>query len=151
MKSNTLTNKLNCRDYYESFDDFLITKIKDDQNSDDYSWGIYLNFVRISVGGCQQKVKQHDNVLFAYVSSSTTTFLKLSGPEVVVINTWVVLVVTDGEGQPVEGAKIGDDASNAEGRIFKEFTSEGTNSLKAEKENSIRSNVLKIEVINAPQ
>jgi hypothetical protein len=154
VKSNTLTNKLNCRKYDEKLGDFIITTIKGETPSDPYYWGIYLNFQPTSEDGCQQKqkvLKQHDNVLFAYIKFNIPpTCLRLSGPELVLVNTPVILVVTDEKGMPVPFARVFGQGTNGYGRVQLTFTVPTIEplALKAEKANWIRSNVLRIMVLS---
>jgi hypothetical protein len=104
------------------------------------------------VGGCQQKVKEGDEVLFAYATQDVTAhYLRLTGPSLAVLFTPVTLVVTDETGRPVSGAQVDGRLTDDLGRVTLTFTHVGTQILKAEKQpDSIRSNVLAIRVIVGP-
>jgi hypothetical protein len=147
------------RTFDEQYDDFLITSINDENMTDTYYWAICLNFVPLTVGGCQQKVKKDDQVLFAYTTQTqgiTTHFLKLSGPNHAIINRPVVLTVTDGgTGAPVQNATVDGHKTDAQGQVSIAFPRAGTHKLKAEKESEpgatfVRSNQLVINVIVGP-
>jgi len=105
--------------------------------------------VPLNVGGCQQKVKKDDQVLFAYATRDVTKhFLNLSGPELAILERPVVLKVTDGTGSPIQNASVGAHFTDAQGQVSITFTRLGTHKLKAErKPDSVRSNQLVIDVI----
>ena len=122
------------------------------------SWAIARNFVRLSVGGCQQIVQTDNEVLFAFANSTEarpTTFLKLSGPTSARAGAPVTLTVTDGAGRPIEGAKINAyvGKTNVNGQLAITFTA-GTYELKADRPDvgpgpswfTIRSNKLTLVV-----
>lgn len=54
--------------FYSSFDDFFITTIGADTGSDAYYWALYVNGQYAQVGGCQQRVKLGDYVLWEYTA-----------------------------------------------------------------------------------
>jgi hypothetical protein len=105
--------------------------------------------VPLSVGGCQQKVKKDDQVLFAYATRAVTKhFLKLSGPELAILERPVVLKVTDGTGAPIQNASVDGHLTDAQGQVSIKFSRLGAHKLKAEKKpDSVRSNQLVIDVI----
>jgi len=111
-----------------------------------------LNFEYVP-DGCQQKVKEGDEVLFAYAKQHVTDnfYLKLTGPPVAVLFKPVTLVVTDGVGGlPVSRAQVGGQFTDDQGRVTLTFKQVGTQTLKAERPNSTRSNALTIRVIAGP-
>ncbi|KAI0252210.1 hypothetical protein BJV78DRAFT_359031 [Lactifluus subvellereus] len=139
--------------YSEEYDDFFITSIGIEKPTYPDFWAICLNFILTPVGGCQQKVKQDDQVLFAYATDVGTAnhFLKLSGPEIGVINVPVVLLVTDGTGRPMQNANVDGHVTGEDGKVSITFPNVGTHTLKAERQpDSIRSNGLKIMIIVGP-
>jgi hypothetical protein len=149
------------RTYNKEYDDFLITSINDEVATDRYYWAIWLNFKPLTVGGCQQKVKKDDDVLFAYTIVTTpgvtTHFMKLSGPDHGIINRPVVLKVTDGlTGAPIQNAFLDDvHKTDAQGQVSIAFSRVGTHIVKAEKgpeprNTFVRSNQLFINVIVGP-
>ena len=123
-------------------DDFFITSIGGETATGDNFWAICLNFVPTKVGGCQQKVKKDDQVLFAYANRNATKhYLKLSGPDHwIVLVLPVMLTVTDEAGAPVLGASVNGKFTDSQGRVFITFDSAGIKKLKATKQDSVRSN-----------
>jgi hypothetical protein len=98
--------------------------------------------------GCQELVKEGDEVLFAFANPDVKHYLKLTGPISVNLFRPAKLVVTDGNGAPVKGADVNGELTDGEGKVSITFKAMGTERLKAEKKpDSIRSNELVIEVI----
>ena len=130
------------------FDDFFITSIGgEDQTSTEF-WGILLNFQLIPVGGCQERVKLDDEILFAFNAFNAVHFLKLVGPATAHVGHPVVLTVTDGQsGSAVAGASVRAQTSDANGHVSVVFTQAGQHDVKAMKSDSIRSSALTIHVI----
>jgi len=137
--------------YDEEFDDFLITTIGNETPTGDDYWALCLNFALAPVGGCQQKVKKDDEVLFAYATLNVTKiFLKLDGPKYGTINQPVVLTVTDGKGTPVQNASVQGEKTDANGHVSLTFHEAGAQLLKAEKSpDSVRSNQLFVKILAA--
>jgi hypothetical protein len=118
-------------------------------------WSLCLNFHPTPVGGCQQIVKQGDQVLFAYAhtfgnNNPTKNYLRLYGPTDAVAAGNVTLTVTDGKGAPIKGAKTNQSTNETDeyGKVTINFRS-GTYKLKAHKDDnlvSIRSNELVLVV-----
>ena len=141
--------------FSDEFDDFFITRVADSAETDTQFWGILLNFVFTPVGGCQQQVKFGDEVLWAFDAFSKTHFLKLDGPVTVRSGHPVVFTVTDGmtegaiEGATVvaSGRGVGSQVSDAEGHVSFTFQTKGIHNLKADKDDSIRSNGVSILVV----
>jgi len=108
--------------------------------------------VPTEVGGCQQKVKKDDQVLFAYATQDVTKhYLKLSGPDIAIIRVPVVLTVTDGTGAPIPKASVDGHFTDDHGKVSIRFDRVGTQKLKAErKPDSVRSNQHIIQVIVGP-
>ncbi len=148
------------RKYCESFDDFQITSIGDETPGRNEFWAICLNFSPTPVGGCQQIVKQDDQVLFAYASNpGTTTYLKLSGPTIALPGN-VTLTVTDGGGHPVSNVLVMEATgspdpkpTDTDGNVTFNLTEVRTYKFKADKYDglvSIRSNQHVVEVLRPP-
>jgi hypothetical protein len=118
-------------------------------------WSLCVNFRPTPVRGCQEIVKQGDQVLFAYArtcnsNNPTKNYLRLFGPTDAVAAGNVTLTVTDGKGAPIKGAKINQSANETDnyGKVTIRVTS-GTYRLKAHKDDnlfSIRSNELVLVV-----
>ncbi len=130
--------------WFDSFDDFSIDTIGPDSSdlANNRFWGLVLNGAQTQVGGCQQQIEDGDEVLFAYDVFSKAHVLKLrSEQNVAAINTGVVYTVSDAQtGQPVEGASVGGKTTDASGHATVFYATTGTQTVKAEKSESIRSN-----------
>lgn len=143
------------RTFFAEFDDFFITRIADSTQTSTQFWGILLNFEFTPVGGCQQQVKLGDDVLFAFDAFNKNHFLKLDGPVTVRAGQAVQFTVTDGMTKAgVEGARVvasgrgvGSQISDAEGHVSFTLETKGVHNLKADKDDSIRSNGVSILVI----
>lgn len=132
----------------DEFDDFFITSIGGDTETDTQFWGLLLNFHFTAVGGCQQEVSFGDDILWAFDAFNANAFLKLDGPITAGINEPVILTVTNGSsGLPIEGATIDGQISDLNGHVTLKFASSGIHSLKAEKSAAIRSNSVNIVVL----
>ena len=141
-----------CETFYSTFDtqfdDFFITSIGGVSQTSTEFWGILVNFQFTPVGGCQEAVKLHDEILFAFDAFDAEHFLKLTGPVAAHVNVPVLLTVTDGQTSgPVAGAAVNGDISDASGHVLVTFTHAGVQSVKATKSGSIRSNKITIVVV----
>jgi hypothetical protein len=139
--------------FLDGNDDFKITSIGEDKAYGFYYWVINLNFVYVP-DGCQQKVKEGDEVLFAYKQQHATEpfYLKLTGPSQAFVSTPVTLLVTHGlDGLPISGAQVDGRLTDNLGRVTLTFMKVGTQTLKAERLNATRSNALTIQVIERPK
>ena len=100
--------------------DFFIDTIAGQGAGTNQFWSLCLNYRPISVGGCQQIVKEGDQVLFAFANSfgnenPTENYLRLYGPKVARANKPVTLTVTDGKGAPVKDVTVKDTAAGITG------------------------------------
>jgi hypothetical protein len=130
-----------------SLKDFEITRIGPDANTSTKFWGLALDFQQLQVGGCQQQVKAGDQVLIAYDLFSKKHLLKLTGPSHATSGQKFKVKVVDGQnGQPVAGAKVGVEKTNAKGIATTSFKGSGRAVLKATKADSVRSNALIVKV-----
>lgn len=134
--------------FFDEFDDYFITRIAENTGTDDAAWGILLGFQFTPVGGCQQEVKDGDHVLWAFDAFNKQHFLKLDGPTTARVNVPINFIVTDGAtGSPIQGATVGSSGvSDANGKVEFVFQARGIRSLKAERNDSIRSNGVTILV-----
>lgn len=136
------------RTFFEEFDDYFVTTIGGDAQTATQFWGILLAFQFTPVGGCQQRVKLGDDLLWAFDAFNKAHFLKLDGPHTAHIGQAVTLTVTDGAtGSPIAGAEVDGQTSDANGHVSVTFGSAGVKGVKAKKADSIRSNKLTVVVI----
>ncbi|MGH2745133.1 MAG: fibronectin type III domain-containing protein, partial [Thermoleophilaceae bacterium] len=126
--------------YNSGFDDFFIERIGPNTNSPAKFWGLFVNSVSSSVGGCQQRAGQGDEVLWAYAAFGAAP-LKLSGPPATTPGQSVQVRVTHGEsGAPEPGATVGGATTGADGTASLSFADSGIYRLKADRSDAIRSN-----------
>lgn len=131
------------------FDDFFITSIGDSPETDTQFWGLLANFVFTPVGGCQERATPLTHILWAFDAFNADAFLFLEGPSAALPGQPVTLTVKNGtEGNPISGASVGHGfpLTDAQGHVTVSFGTRGVQSLKAEKEGTIRSNALEIVV-----
>ncbi|KAF8626936.1 hypothetical protein AX17_006436 [Amanita inopinata Kibby_2008] len=135
--------------YSDNFDDFFITRIANNTAS----WVIYQNNELAGLGGCQECLGYLDYILF---STKHRRLLKLEGPTKATVNKPVQLSVVDGgNNSAVAGAQVDGYATDMQvdghvtdvaGRVILTFGKAGTCTVKAEKNDFVRSNGLKIVV-----
>ena len=95
------------RTFFSDFDDFLITRIAQSEQTATEFWGLLLNFQFAPVGGCQQQVKLGDKVLWAFDAFDKTHFLSLAGPVTTGAGKPATFTVTDGSsGDAVANATV---------------------------------------------
>jgi len=126
-----------------SFSDFLVNQVGGESQTSTQFWGYLVNFAFPSVGGCQQKVNQGDEVLWVFDAFSKTSALKLSGPAAATTGAPVTVKVVDGaNGQPQAGATVNGSATGADGGATLSFAAAGIYRLKAERADAVRSNAI---------
>jgi hypothetical protein len=140
------------------FSDFFITRIGPDTQTATQFWGLLGNYQFTPSGGCQTKLADGDDVLWAYDAFNKAHFLKLDGPRLVDTDQPYTVTVTDGStGQPVADATVtarttdgalADQTTDAAGHATFTATHLGVARLKAERPDSIRSN--RLDVIARP-
>jgi hypothetical protein len=124
------------------FDDFFIQRIGPDTNTAQKFWGVFRNSVASNVGGCQTRVRQGDEVLWAYAAFGSAP-LRLSGPDTGTTGRPVTLRVTNGETDaPEAGAAVSGATTGPDGSASLTFSAAGIYRLKADRANAIRSNTL---------
>jgi hypothetical protein len=136
------------RTFYELYDDYSITRIGNTSQTKSQYWDVLIDYSFIKVGGCQQKVKQGDHVLFAFDAFNKKHILKLETSNYMSkIGSLIAVKVTDAlTNQPIEGAIVGNQLTNTNGFATLVFNSFGMQILKAEREDSIRSNAIVIDI-----
>ncbi|MDJ1135090.1 hypothetical protein [Streptomyces iconiensis] len=134
--------------YWAEFDDILVTRIGDTAQTDTEFWGILRNYAFTPVGGCQQRVQNGDEILFAFDAFAADHFLKLKGPHAAKVGKPATVTVTDGAtGEPIAGATVGGQSTGADGKARVVFKKAGAESLKAEHPDAVRSNALRVAVL----
>jgi hypothetical protein len=63
--------------WYPGYDDYFITRWGPDSEAEDMSWGILINNVYTSVGGCQYELSAGDEVLWVYDAFQSRPLLAL--------------------------------------------------------------------------
>jgi hypothetical protein len=132
--------------WFQSFDDFEITKVGPDSNTSSKFWSLELNWKDTSVGGCQQKVKKGDHVLVAF-DGFGKPLLELEGPKHGHAGkAFHVKVINGRNGAPVAGAKVFGHKTDSHGKAKIVVDHTGTVRLKARKKGTIRSNELDVAI-----
>lgn len=123
------------------FSDFLVLQVGGESQTSTQFWGYLLNFAFPTVGGCQQKVNQGDEVLWVFDAFNKTRALKLSGPSSATTGAPVTVQVVDGaDGSPQPAATVNGSPTGADGRATLSFAAPGIYRLKAERADAVRSN-----------
>jgi hypothetical protein len=139
--------------WFDGLQDFSVDSIGSDAADvgSGRFWGLLLNGKPTDVGGCQQRVADADEILFAYDLFQKAHVLRLSAPTTVIeAGQATVLAVLDSQnGAPVEGAAVAGATTAADGRATAVFPTPGSVTVRAEKSDSIRSNAVTICVYDA--
>jgi hypothetical protein len=131
--------------YDPGFDDYLVSRIGPDSQTSSQFWALLVNSTFSNVGGCQQRVKGGDEVLWAFDGFSKQHALRLGGPSSAHTGEPFSVRVTDGaDGSPQAGASVGGKLTGPDGQASVEFEDKGIYRLKAERADSIRSNALEV-------
>jgi hypothetical protein len=126
-----------------TFEDFFISRIGGNTQTSTQFWGILLNGSFTAVGGCQQRVQNNDEVLFAFDAFSKSHVLRLTGPTHVKVRQPATYHVTDVQtGAPIAGADVNGVTSDAAGNATLTFTAPTALRVKANRGDSIRSNAV---------
>ena len=132
--------------WFQSFEDFEITRVGPDSSTTTKFWSLELNWKDTSVGGCQQKVKKGDQVLVAF-NGFGKPLLELEGPKHAQAGkAFRVKVVNGRTNDPVEGARVFGHKTNSHGKLKIVVNHTGTVRLKARKQGTIRSNELDVAI-----
>jgi hypothetical protein len=95
------------------------------------------------VGGCQQRVRQGDEVVWAFDAFSKVHALRLTGPDSAKTGQRVAVKVTDSaNGSPIVGASVAGTVTGGDGSATFSIPTPGVYILKAERADSVRSNRL---------
>jgi hypothetical protein len=135
-------------------DDYFLTRVAQDTRDEASEfWSLWIDFDFAQKGGCQQRVRQGDDVLWALIPFSADRALRLTGPASATTGQTVSVKVTSRAnpgGEP--GALVGGALTGPDGSAQLVFPSAGVYRLKAEKANAVRSNsrVLCVDPPGAP-
>jgi hypothetical protein len=134
--------------WFEEFGDYFIERVAESAETSTEFWGVLINYQFTPVGGCQQIVHPHEEVLWAFNAFEKSHFLKLKKGK----HGAGSVLVTDGlTGEPIENATVGPvnngpgATTNAQGEATLTFTAPGKHRVKAERSDSIRSNSLVVK------
>ena len=129
------------------FQDFFINRIGPDTNasSPPYTyWGVFVNGVLSNVGGCQQRVNQGDDVLWAYANYGDPLLVLSGTPQRAETGQQFTVSVAqnDGNGQltPAAGATVDGQTTDSTGHATIAFADAGNHTFKATRSGSVRSN-----------
>ena len=132
----------------EDFADFVVNSIGPDSANDTQFWGVAVNGEDLQVGGCQYQVDAGDEVLWAYDLFAKKNVLLLSGAKRTRVGRLYKVKVRDGRtGKPVGDARVGGKRTNRKGIARMRFATRGAKRLKATRDDSVRSNQLRIQVL----
>jgi uncharacterized protein DUF4430 len=127
----------------DDFDDYFVTRVGPDSQTQTQFWGVFVNGKASQVGGCQQRVGQGDEVVWAFDAFSKAQALRLTGPPSAKTGQRVVVKVADSSnGAPIAGASVGGSLTGADGQAALSLSTPGIYRLKAERADSVRSNAL---------
>jgi hypothetical protein len=129
-------------------DDFFLDRIAGDTlDPNSQFWSLWINFAASDLGGCQKRISQGQDVLWGYADfsgpHSAARALKLTGPTSATTGVPMQVKVVDGSnGHPESGARVGGTTTGPTGVATLTFPNPGVFRLKAEHEETIRSNSL---------
>jgi len=120
------------------------------------AWGLLYNWMvpvygdGFTIGGCRQQVQTGDDVLWAYVESQDTVFLKVT-PSTATVKKGgsVTFTITDGlTGKVQPSATIHDVKANSKGQVVVSYPTTGYFPFKAKETGTVRSELVKVTVTN---
>jgi hypothetical protein len=133
----------------EEYQDFFITRIANDRQTTTEFWLGWLDYQSLQVGGCQQKVTNGQDVLWAFGVTQNMRLLKLS-PLIGIARVgtpYRLTVINGATGDPIEGATVDGVRTNSAGVAEITFESPGLRKLKAEAADCLRSNIIRVLVL----
>jgi hypothetical protein len=106
-------------------------------------WGVFINGVATTAGGCQSPVEAGDEVLWAFDAFNGA--LRLAAPGATQPAVPITATATDvASGAPVAGATIGGATTGADGRASVSFANPGIYILKADRPGLVRSRGVRV-------
>jgi hypothetical protein len=128
-------------DWFSSFSDFSVKEVAGQAANTTQFWGFAVNFQFGTVGGCQTRVNNGDEVLWIFDAFSKAHILKLTGPQSATTGSPVtVSAVNADDGTPAVGATVSGAMTGADGKATLAFADPGVYRLKADRADSVRSN-----------
>lgn len=144
----------------EGYGDFFVNDIGPDKKTSSRYWTLALNAIPASVGGCQSRVADGDDVLFYYGGGDIDTVLRASGPKKVRVgkrfHVKALAVKTTFDSvtfaptttvKPIRGARVGGVKTNSKGIATLRYRKAGVKRLKARKTGTVRSNQVRVRVV----
>jgi len=134
-----------------TLEDFDITSINRDTTTPNVTHlTLLIDYVPLSMGGCQQRVSTGNNVLLAFHAHDNNIFLKLEVDRktVMVIQPVVVTVTNGWNARPISGARVGTATTGNDGKATLTYTTAGPQTLMATKHPTVRSDKIAIMVLN---
>src|SRR4051794_15285108 len=129
--------------YFSDFDDFLVDRVAGDSATATQFWGVFVNGAASQVGGCQQRVKQGDEVVWAFDAFSKAHSLRLTGPGSTTTGRQTVVNVRDAAtGAPIPGASVAGAGTGGGGNAAFTLGNPGGYRLKGGRAGPGRSNAL---------
>jgi hypothetical protein len=130
-------------DWFQSFNDFIVTRVANESATSSQFWGLVVNGKFAGSGGCQVRLNQGDEVLYAFDAFSKSAVLRLAGPGTATVGQPVNVTVIDTQsGSPAANASVHGATTGGDGVATLTFGEEGIYRLKAERSDAIRSNAL---------
>ena len=130
-------------DWFQSFEDFIVTRVHDEHANSSQFWGLVLNGQFASSGGCQTRLTQGDDVVWAFDAFSKSAVLRLAGPATATAGQPVNVQVTDTQSaQPAANASVNGATTGSDGVATLTFNDEGIYRLKADRSDAVRSNTV---------
>jgi hypothetical protein len=130
-------------DWFQSFEDFIVTRVRDESANSSQFWGLVVNGQFASSGGCQTRLSQGDEVVWVFDAFSKSAVLRLTGPGTATVGQPVNVQVTDTQSnQPAANASVHGATTGGDGVATLTFNEEGVYRLKADRSDAVRSNAL---------
>lgn len=128
-----------------SYPDYFVTRVAAEPQTASEFWGVFVNGVATTAGGCQSPVAAGDEVLWAFDAFNKTGALRLEVPVATQVGLPITARATDvATGAPVAGATVGAATTGPDGTASLAFAEPGVYLLKADKPGLVRSRELRV-------
>ncbi len=129
--------------WFDGFGDYSVDRVASEPATDTQFWGVFVDGIQPSVGGCQSLLKSGQEVLWAFDAFSKARALRLGGPSAATVGQPVTVKVTDtADGKPLADADVNGAKTGADGMASLSFSQTGIYRLKAERADAVRSSAL---------